>query len=187
MVCWKTNKKEIVSLQRAGSMPAASAAPEEISMSDERTYPMTEEGLQNLREELDHLVKVKKPEIAERLRLAIAQGDLSENADYADAKEQQAFLEGRILYVEEMIRGAVIIQDGSSDGTVALGNQATVVDDEGDEQTYTLVGAAEANPREGRISNESPLGKALLGGKAGDEVRVAAPGGDIIYKILAVE
>lgn len=156
-------------------------------MSDERTYPITEDGLAKLREELEYLRTVKRPEIAERLRRAIAQGDLSENADYVDAKEQQAFLEGRVLLLEEMVSGAVIIEaNGSTDGRVALGSQVTILDDEGSEQTYTLVGAAEVNPREGRISNESPLGKALLGKKAGDEVRVAAPGGDVVYRILAV-
>lgn len=155
-------------------------------MTDQRTYPMTEEGLQKLQTELDHLVNVKKPEIADRLRRAIAQGDLSENADYADAKEQQAFLEGRIRYLEEMVSGAVIIENGSTDGTVVLGSRVTITEGEGDALTYTLVGAAEANPREGRISNESPLGKALLGGRQGDQVRVAAPEGDIIYKIVSV-
>lgn len=157
-------------------------------MSEERTYPLTQEGLDKLREELDELLNVKRPELAERLRRAIAQGDLSENADYADAKEQQSFIEGRILTLQEMINGAVIIDtSASSDGEIALGSQVTLVDDEQVELSYQLVGAAEANPREGRISNESPLGKALLGSKAGDEVRVAAPAGDIVYKILAVE
>ena len=156
-------------------------------MSDERTYPMTEEGLSKLKEELNYLLTVRKPQIADILRRAIAQGDLSENADYIDGKEQQAFAEGRILQVQEMINGAVIIEaNGSADGRVALGSQVTVQDDEGSELTFALVGAAEASPRNGKISNESPLGKALLGGQAGDEVRVATPGGDIVYKILNV-
>lgn len=156
-------------------------------MPDERTYPMTEGGLSKLKEELDHLLTVRKPQIAEQLRRAIAQGDLSENADYIDGKEQQAFVEGRILQLQEMISGAVIIEaNGSADGRVVLGSQVTVRDDEGSELTYTLVGAAEASPRDGKISNESPLGKALLGGEAGDEVRVDTPEGDIVYKILGV-
>ena len=156
-------------------------------MPDERTYPVTEEGLEKLREELDDLLNVKRPEIAERLRRAIAQGDLSENADYTDAKEQQAFVEGRILSLQEMVNGAVIIEtNGQADGNIALGSQVTLLDDEGVELTYRLVGAAEASPREGRISNESPLGQALMGNKAGDEVRVAAPEGDIVYKVLTV-
>ena len=150
-------------------------------MSDERTYPMTEEGLSKLKEELDYLLTVRKPQIAEILRRAIAQGDLSENADFIDGKEQQAFAEGRILKVQEIIEA-----NGSTDGRVTLGSQVTVQDDEGSELTFALVGAAEASPRNGKISNESPLGKALLGGQAGDEVRVATPGGDIVYKILHV-
>ena len=157
-------------------------------MSDDRTYPVTQDGLAKLREELEHLRNVKRPEIAERLRRAIAQGDLSENAEYADAKEQQAFVEGRILHLEELVNGAVVIDgNGSADGRVALGSRVTISADGSGEQTYTLVGAAEANPREGRISNESPLGKALLGSQVGDEVRVAAPEGDIVYQVLAVE
>lgn len=157
-------------------------------MSQDRTYPVTAEGLDKLREELDHLLTVKKPEIADRLRRAIAQGDLSENADYADAKEQQAFVEGRVLQLQEMIAGAVIIEeDGSADGVVALGKEVTVSDDEGVEATYMLVGPLEANPREGRISNESPLGKALVGRSVGDEVEVEAPSGSIAYKVLKIE
>ena len=156
-------------------------------MSQERTYPMTAEGLENLRAELQHMQTVKRPEIADRLRRAIAQGDLSENAEYHDAKEQQAFVEGRMLALKEMIAGAVVIEsEASPDGKVVLGSRVTVADDDGQQQTYALVGPAEANPREGRISNESPLGKALLGAHAGDEVRVAAPEGDIVYKIVTV-
>jgi transcription elongation factor GreA len=157
-------------------------------MSDEApTYPVTREGLARLREELDHLVNEERPALAQRLRAAIQQGDLSENADYHDAKEQQGFLEARIRQLEEMIKGAVIIEETGPSDTVRLGSRATVVEGKGPPETFVIVGQAEASPREGRISNESPLGKALLGHKVGDQVSVAAPDGDLIFEISAIE
>ena len=156
-------------------------------MAEDRSYPVTKKGLQKLRDELEELINVKKPELAERLRIAIAQGDLSENADYINAKEEQGFLEGRIAQLDETVRGAKIIKQGAGpEGEVVLGSQVIVLDDEGSKATYQLVGPSEANPREGRISHESPLGKALLDGKPGDKVSFSAPAGDIIYKIVDV-
>lgn len=150
---------------------------------------LTKEGAADLRRELEELVNVKRPELANKLQEAIALGDLSENADYHDAKEQQAFLEGRIRYLENLLRGATIIEDsaqGGPAGVVRLGAQVTVVIEDDPPTTYTIVGAAEANPAEGKISNESPLGAALLGRKKGDTVMIDVPAGQLEYKITAV-
>ncbi len=130
---------------------------------------LTPEGKAELERELDDLVKVRRPALAERLHFAIKQGDLSENADYQAAKEEQAFMEGRILEVQQLLRNAVLIEKSTSDdGRVRLGSEVTVLEEGYDEETYYLVGATEADPAKGRISNESPLGKALLGRKVGD-------------------
>ena len=156
-------------------------------MSEERSYPVTKEGLQQWREELDDLITVKRPDLARQLRNAIAEGDLKENANYHDTKEKQGFLEGRVMLLQEMVNGAQIIEEGvGEDGQVVLGSKVVVVDEEDYEATYMLVGPAEANPREGRISNESPLGNALLGAKSGDTITFSAPAGDILYKIVSV-
>ncbi len=155
-------------------------------MADERY--LTREGAEELRRELDELIRVKRPALAQRLKEAIAQGDLSENADYHDAKEQQAFLEGRIRYLETTLRTATII-DGSSDGpdgTVRVGMQVTLESKDEPDETYTIVGAAEANPREGKISHESPLGAALMGRKVGDRVSIDAPAGKLTFRIKAI-
>lgn len=155
-------------------------------MADERY--LTREGAEELRRELDELIRVKRPALAQRLKEAIAQGDLSENADYHDAKEQQAFLEGRIRYLETTLRTATII-DGNADGpadAVRVGVQVTVESTGEPDETYTIVGAAEANPREGKISHESPLGAALLGRKVGDRVSIDAPAGKLTFRIKAI-
>ena len=150
---------------------------------------LTKEGEKNLRAELDELLNVKRPELAARLHAAIKQGDLSENADYIAAKEAQGFLEGRIQELEAKLRNAVIIEEseGGGDGHIRLGSHVTVVE-EGydDEETYHVVGATEANPAKGKISNESPLGKALLGREVGDTVAVRAPAGEINFKIVEI-
>src|SRR5258705_1853226 len=149
---------------------------------------LTEEGAAELRRELDDLLNVKRPELAARLKEAIAQGDLSENADYHDAKEQQAFLEGRIQYLEGLLHTAVIVQDnGKKSNVVVVGVEVTVQEDTEPPEIFTIVGAAEANPREGKISNESPLGRALLGHKVGDKVKVEAPAGQLNFKIKAIK
>ncbi len=154
-------------------------------MSD--TVYLTAEGAEDLRRELDLLITVRRPELAQKLNEAVAQGDLKENADYHDAKEQQAFVEGRIKYLETILRSAVIItNDGASD-IVNVGGQVTIVEEGADdEETYTIVGAAEANPSEGKISHLSPIGSALLGKKKGDKVRVETPGGKITFKVKKV-
>jgi transcription elongation factor GreA len=156
-------------------------------MTDEQQF-LTAEGAAELREELDDLINVKRPQLAERLRDAISQGDLSENADYSDAKEQQAFLEGRIQYLENLLRSAVII-DGNDAGApleVQVGTEVTIQAEGEPEETYRIVGAAEANPRNGKISNESPIGAALLGHRKGDLVQVQTPGGEWTVKIRRI-
>jgi transcription elongation factor GreA len=157
-------------------------------MQNKEVY-LTRQGVEKLRQELDHLINVRRPALAERLRHAIEQGDLSENADYQTAKEEQAFLEGRIQQLETMLLDAVIINEnqGPKD-KVGLGSRVTVLDEEEDfSETYVIVGAAESDPTNGRISNESPIGRALMARKVGERVTVEAPAGEIIIKITAIE
>lgn len=149
---------------------------------------LTAEGIEELRRELEYLVNVRRPELARVLRRAIQQGDLSENADYIAAKEEQAFLEGRIQQIETMLRHAVLIEDnGGSAGAVDVGSRVTVLE-EGQEtpEVFRIVGPAEADPLRGRISHESPLGQALLGRRVGDVVTVDAPAGPITFRVLEV-
>lgn len=156
---------------------------------EENQYPMTKQAYEALQAELEELTEVRKPELAARLKAAIAMGDLSENADYISAKEDQAFLEGRILAVREMIQGAVIIQPGSSrDGVIAIGSHVVVLEEGVDEEEeYRIVGKVEADPSSGLISDESPLGSALLGHQKGDVVTIAAPAGEIKFRIMKVK
>ncbi|MCP4538159.1 MAG: transcription elongation factor GreA [Chloroflexi bacterium] len=149
---------------------------------------LTDEGVQDLRQELDHLVNVKRLALADRLHKAIQQGDLKENADYIAAKEEQGFLEGRIQQIEVMLRNVEIIQDNGPSDKVSIGSRVTVVE-EGfeDEETFRIVGAAEANPGQGKVSNESPLGQALLERGVGDVVTIEAPAGEIAFRITAIE
>jgi transcription elongation factor GreA len=161
-----------------------------MESAEHKTY-LTADGAQKLRDELKHLLEVKKPELAERLRAAIQQGDLSENADYTAAKEEQSFLEGRILALERMLSEAEIIDEASaaaSHGEVRLGSYVTV-QEEGfdDKERFQIVGAAEADPVAGRISNVSPLGTALISKRVGAKVKVNTPGGLSTFKILKVE
>ncbi len=158
-------------------------------MSDQPTY-VTREGLKKLEEELEFLRTVKRAEIAQRLHEAMEEGDIDENAEYDDAKNQQAFVEGRILTLEAMIRNAVIIEDsGKKRHTeVVLGSVVTIkeVGSDAEAEKYSMVGSAEADPRYGRISNESPLGRALLGKRVGDEVTISAPAGKLTFKIVSI-
>jgi transcription elongation factor GreA len=153
---------------------------------DEPQY-LTQDGAKALREELETLVNVKRAELAIKLNDAIAMGDLSENADYHDTKEQQAFLEYRIRYLESVLRNAKIIdEDGQRNDAVRLGSEVTIQEDGSEAETYKLVGPAEANPREGRISHESPLGKALLGKKVQSKVKVQTPDGELVFRIVKI-
>lgn len=153
----------------------------------EQTF-LTREGLKKLEEELEYLRTVRRAQVAERLHNAQEDGELIENAEYEDAKNEQAFVEGRILTLEAMLSNAVIIQDEDHHGVVGLGSRVTIKESGGGKpEVYQLVGAAEANPKEGRISNESPLGRALLGRRIGEEIKVNAPAGTLVFRIIAVE
>jgi transcription elongation factor GreA len=149
------------------------------------TY-LTPEGEKKLRAELAELTGPRREELAQRLRSAIQMGDLSENADYHKAKEDQGFLEGRIKEIEAILRNVVLIEKTNSD-VVTVGSHITVQEEGFDPETYYLVGAKEADPRNGKISNESPIGKALMDHKAGDVVEAETPGGKIRFKILKIE
>ena len=156
-------------------------------MNGRKKIYLTPEGEEALREELKELVDVKRPALAERLRKAIAQGDLSENADYKAAKEEQSFLEGRIQELQSMLRNAHTIEETESTDEVSLGSYVTVVE-EGTErpETFRIVGTAEADPINGKVSHESPMGRRLLGHQAGDVVTVEAPGGKIAFRITEI-
>jgi transcription elongation factor GreA len=155
-------------------------------MSEE--YLLTPEGAEKMREELEDMKTRQREELSQRLRFAIQQGDLSENADYHKAKEDQAFLEGKIQEYEEILAGAKIIKkQNTTAGVVDVGCWITIKEDDYPEERYQMVGAREANPREGRISNESPIGSALMGHKAGDTVAVKTPRGEMKIKIIKIE
>jgi len=147
---------------------------------------LTPEGETKLKAELAELTGPRREELAQRLRSAIQMGDLSENADYHKAKEDQGFLEGRIQEIESILRSAVIIEKKQTD-VVNVGSTVTIQEDNYDPETYYMVGAKEADPRKGRISNESPFGTALMGHKVGDVVEAETPGGKLKLKILKIE
>lgn len=152
-------------------------------------YHLTQEALDELKAELEQKVNVERPKLAKRLKAAIELGDLSENAEYHSAKEAQGFLEGRIQHLQKIISSAVIIDEAATDdGTVRLGTTVTVQQEGFDEpEVYQIVGKVEANPREGKISHESPLGEALIGAREGDKVSYQAPAGELVFKIMKVE
>jgi transcription elongation factor GreA len=150
-----------------------------------QTY-LTPEGEQKLKHELAELKGPRREELAQRLRSAIQMGDLSENADYHKAKEDQAFLEGRIQEIEAVLRNAVIIEKSQGDA-VSVGSHVTIQEADFDPETFYVVGAKEADPRNGKISNESPIGSALINHKVGDVVEADTPGGKIRFKILKIE
>jgi len=157
-------------------------------MAKVQEFYLTEEGLAKLKADLEELKGPKRIELAKRLRVAIQQGDLSENADYKTAKEDQGFLEGRIQEIEIMLRSVVIITEAnSSDGVVAIGSKVRIEEEGREPVDYLMVGATEADPRNGRISNESPIGMALLGHRVGDIVEVETPAGVLNFKIAKVE
>ncbi|OYD08884.1 transcription elongation factor GreA [Paludifilum halophilum] len=149
---------------------------------------LTEEGLAKVKEELELFKSKKRQDVAQRLKEAIAQGDLSENAEYDAAKEEQAFIESRIVTLENMIRNAKIInQDTENKNFVSIGAKVTIQEvPEGDEETYTIVGSAESDPVSGKISNESPIGAELIGKREGEIVKVPAPSGTIEFKIVEI-
>jgi transcription elongation factor GreA len=155
-------------------------------MTNQETF-LTPEGHQKLEEELHHLTTVRRVEVARAIHEAKMDGDVSENAGYDEAKRQQAFLEGRIMTIEMMLNNAVLIEANGPSETVILGSQVTVAEEGFDPETYVIVGSVEANPADGRVSNHSPLGKALLGHRAGDTVAFDTPGGHVEMEILRIE
>jgi len=152
----------------------------------QQIHYLTPEGETKLRAELAELTGPRREDLAKRLRSAIQMGDLSENADYHKAKEDQAFLEGRIQELEAILRMATIVEKKQSD-VVEVGARVTIQEEDYDPETFYLVGATEADPRNGKISNESPFGKALLDHKVGDVVEAETPGGKVKLKILKIE
>lgn len=150
---------------------------------------LTKEGEERLRAELEELKGPARQDLARRLREAIQMGDLSENADYIAAKEEQGFLEGRIQELQHILRNAKIIQENRAGKPeqVEVGTTITIQEDDYPAEVYYMVGSKEADPDNGRISNESPIGKALLGKKVGDLVTVKTPAGEIAFKILKIE
>lgn len=153
-----------------------------------KTFKVTEDGLKKLQDELEKLKTVGRADIAEKIKVARGYGDLSENSEYDEAKNEQAKIEARIVEIEAMLKNVEVIADiKGAAKTVMVGTKVKVLDIEFDEEcTYKIVGSTEANPMEEKISDESPVGKALLGKKVGDEVIVEAPAGEIKLKILKI-
>jgi transcription elongation factor GreA len=160
-----------------------------IGMNNNNVIYVTEEGLEKIKSELKFLKKERREEISHRLEVAISHGDLSENADYDYAKQEQAFVEGRIKDLEDSLRRAQLIENDGRVDQVRVGNSVTVVevDYEDEPETYHIVGVHEADPSNGRISNESPIGKALLGSKVGQVVVARVPSGEIHLKISSID
>jgi transcription elongation factor GreA len=156
-----------------------------MEMLQDKPVPITRAGLEKLQAELDQLLNVGRKEVAERIKTAKEFGDISENSEYDDAKTAQGWVEGRILTLEKMIRNAEIIEEPAHKGIVDLGSKVKVKDEFG-EETFTIVGPVEADPRKGLISLESPVGKALLGKTKGDKVKVTTPGGTSTLVVLSV-
>jgi len=157
-------------------------------MSDKEVL-LTPDGLKKLEEELENLKSVKRREVAERIKIAIGYGDISENSEYEDAKNEQAFIEGRIITLEKMLRNARLINNDDIDtNTVGIGTTVVVEDMQyGEVMEYTIVGSAESDPLQNKISNESPLGKHVIGRQKGDIVDVPTPDGIIKYKVLDIK
>jgi len=154
----------------------------------EKEVILTPEGLMNLEKELEYLRTIKRREVADRIKQAIEFGDITDNSEYEDAKNEQAFVEGRIATLEKMLRNARLIEgpDGDHD-EVAVGSRVVLKDlDLGDVEEYTIVGSAEANPSKQRISNESPVGRAVLGKAVGSIVEVLVPAGTVKYQVLQI-
>ena len=153
-----------------------------------KVIKLTEDGLKKLEEELEYLKTAGRADIAEKIKVARGYGDLSENSEYDEAKNEQAKIEARIVEIEEMLKNVEIIEDVKGNAkTVMVGVKVKVLDEEyGDECEYRVVGSTEADPRDGKISDESPVGRALMGKKIGDEVIVEAPGGEFKLKVVGI-
>jgi transcription elongation factor GreA len=146
---------------------------------------ITREGLTKLQSELEHLISVRRHDVASKIQRAREKGGTENNAEYEDAKNEQAFVEGRILMLENIVKNATVIEAPALVGVVEVGDKVLIQNQDGKIEQFTIVGSAEANPVEGKISNESPVGKALLGKKIGDKVEVATPSG--IIKLLIMD
>lgn len=156
-------------------------------MNEGKKIILTHEGLKNLEDELQDLKVVRRKDVAAKIKEARGQGDLSENAEYDAAKEEQAEIEARIVTIENMLRNAEVISSDTQTDTVSIGNKIKLFDNEFEEEVeYTLVGSTEADPFNGKISNESPIGSSLLGHKVGDTVEAETPDGTISFKILEI-
>ena len=157
-------------------------------MIDNDTVYLTPEGLKQIEDELTHLKTTRREEVAQKLETAIKQGDLKENADYHDAKEEQGFIEARIRQLEDSLRRAKVIENQGQSNIVRVGSTVTICEvGLDDEETYVIVGAHEADPARGRISNISPLGSALLGAKKGQTVRAETPAGTVEFQVIRIE
>jgi len=150
------------------------------------THFLTPEGRKKLEEELEYLRTIRRTEVAQSLKSAIDEGDLSENAGYEEAKREQAFVEGRIRSIEAILGNAQVLESNGEHEIAALGATVTILEDGGEPEEYQIVGRTEADPLQGRISNESPLGKALIGKRVGDVVKVNTPGGAMQVKIVSI-
>ena len=146
---------------------------------------ITREGLTKLQSELEHLLSVRRQDVADKIKRAREKGGTENNAEYEDAKNEQAFVEGRILMLENVVKNATVIEAPALVGVVEVGDKVLIQNQDAKIEQFTIVGSAEASPVEGKISNESPVGKALLGKKIGDEVEVATPAG--IIKLLIMD
>lgn len=156
-------------------------------MAEQVTY-LTPEGLKKLQDELEHLRTTRRSEVADRLHAAMDEGDIEENAEYDEAKNEQAFVEGRILTIKAILNNYELIDENDVEiDEISLGNTVTVKEGDEESEKYHLVGAAEADPTQGRISNESPLGRALLGRRVGDTVQVSAPAGLLTFRVVNIE
>lgn len=157
-------------------------------MAEEKTFPMTLEGKKKLEEELEDLKTNKRAEVIKRIKIARSFGDLSENSEYESAKDEQSFVEGRIKEIDNMLNHAEIIDNENVDvDEVSVGKSVTFQEDDDDPETYQIVGAAEADPLNGKISNESPIAKGLVGHKKGEKVTVTTPGGEMTVTIIDVK
>jgi transcription elongation factor GreA len=147
---------------------------------------ITQEGLANLEKELHHMVTVRRPEVAEKIKRAREVGGTENNAEYDDAKNEQAFIEGRILMLENIVKNAMVIESPVLPDVVELGNKVLIQNQDGKIEQYTIVGSTESNPVDGRISDESPVGRSLLGKKIGNTVEVNTPAGIFSLKIIEI-
>lgn len=152
----------------------------------EKVNYLTPDGRKKLEEELEYLRTVRRPQVAERIRTAKEGGDITENSGYDAAKDEQGFVEGRILTIEAILRDAVLLPEPGESDSVQIGSHVTITDGEGESSVFQIVGSAEADPIEGRISDESPMGKALIGHRIGETVTVRAPSGNLCFTIQAI-